>query len=102
MPTYKNTVASELAAAYTSHFLSKEARMSQHPRVRLILCSLALGTAVLSASAIAQTPPKPSTSGNVSQQDKMTACKNLAQKKNLSGNDEKTFIKDCMKQANPK
>jgi psiF repeat len=76
--------------------------MSLYPRVRLILCSLALGAAVVSASAIAQTPPKPSTSGNVSQQDKMTACKNLAEKKNLSGNEEKTFIKDCMKQANPR
>jgi len=32
----------------------------------------------------------------------MTACKNLAEKKNLSGNEEKTFIKDCMKQANPR
>jgi len=67
-----------------------------------MLCSLALGAAVLSASAIAQTPAKPSTSGNVSQQEKMTTCKNLAQKKNLSGNDEKTFIKNCMQQANPK
>jgi hypothetical protein len=76
--------------------------MSQHPRVRLMLCSLALGAAVLSAFAIAQTSAQPSTSGNVSQQDKMTACKNLAQKKNFSGSDEETFIKDCMKQANPK
>jgi len=66
-----------------------------------MLCSLALG-AVLSASAIAQTSTTPSKSGNASQQDKATACKNLAQKKGLSGNDAKTFIQDCMKQANPK
>ena len=72
-----------------------------HARVRLMLCSLALG-AVLSASAIAQTSTTPSKSGNASQQDKATACKNLAQKKGLSGNDAKTFIQDCMKQANPK
>jgi hypothetical protein len=71
--------------------------MSPHPRTRLMLCSLALA-AVFSASAIAQTSTTPSKS----QQDKATACKNLAQKKGLSGNDAKTFIQDCMKQANPK
>ena len=76
--------------------------MSAHPRIRLMLCSLALGAAVFSASAIAQTSTTPSKSGNASQQDKATVCKNLAQKKGLSGNDAKTFMHDCMKQANPK
>jgi psiF repeat len=38
----------------------------------------------------------------VSQQDKLKACRNLAQRKNLSGKDEKTFIKDCMHKANSK
>jgi hypothetical protein len=76
--------------------------MSPHPGIRLTLCSLALAAAVFSASAIAQTSTTPSKSGNASQQDKATACKNLAQKKGLSGNDAKTFIQDCMKQANPK
>lgn len=82
--------------------------MSRHPRLPLIL-SLTFGTSVLGAFAIAQNSPqtdKPSTiqapSGTVSQHDKLTACRNLAQRKNLSGKDEKTFIKDCMQKANSK
>jgi hypothetical protein len=83
--------------------------MSRHLRLPLILWSLAVGTNVLGAFAIAQNSAqtdKPSAiqppSGTVTQQDKLTACRNLAQRKNLSGKDEKTFIKDCMQKANSK
>ena len=38
---------------------------------------------------------------NMSEQDKMNACKNLADKKNLSGRDRGSFLKDCMQKANP-
>ena len=40
-------------------------------------------------------------SGNVSQQDKVTACKNLADKKGLKGADRRSFLKDCMNKVNP-
>jgi hypothetical protein len=37
----------------------------------------------------------------VSQQDKGTACNNLADQKGLKGADRRSFIKDCMNKANP-
>jgi hypothetical protein len=81
--------------------------MSRHPTLWVISWSFAFGASLLGAFAIAQTSSqtnKPSSiqapSGNVSQQDKLTACRNLAAKKNLSGKDERTFIKDCMKKVN--
>ena len=40
-------------------------------------------------------------SANVSQQDKATTCNNLADKKGVTGADRRSFIKDCMKKANP-
>jgi len=39
---------------------------------------------------------------DASQQDKMNVCKNLADKKNLTGRDRASFLKDCMQKANPK
>jgi hypothetical protein len=38
----------------------------------------------------------------ISAKDKMNVCKNLADKKNLTGNDRMSFLKDCMNKANPK
>ena len=40
-------------------------------------------------------------SPNVSQQDKAKTCNNLADRKNLTGSDRRSFVKDCMKRANP-
>ena len=39
---------------------------------------------------------------NISEKDKMNVCKNLADKKNLTGRDRTSFLKDCMQKANPK
>lgn len=39
---------------------------------------------------------------DMSQRDKADVCKNLADKKNLSGSDRRSFLKDCMQKANPK
>ena len=39
--------------------------------------------------------------GNVSEQDKATTCNNLADKKGLKGADRRSYVKDCMKKANP-
>lgn len=39
---------------------------------------------------------------DMSQKDKMDACKNLADKRNLKGEGRRSFIKDCMRKANPK
>ena len=38
----------------------------------------------------------------MSQKDKMNTCKNLADRKSLTGSDRRSFIKDCMNKANPK
>lgn len=38
-------------------------------------------------------------SSQASQQDKANACKNLADKKGLTGDDRKTFMQDCLNQA---
>ena len=40
-------------------------------------------------------------SANVSEQDKAKTCNSLADKKNLTGADRRSFVKDCMKKANP-
>jgi len=50
----------------------------------------------LSQAANAQPP------SDMSTKDKMNACKNLADKKNLKGEDRKSFLKDCMNKANSK
>jgi len=39
---------------------------------------------------------------DMSQKDKANVCKNLADKKNVTGSDRMSFMKDCMKKANPK
>ena len=38
---------------------------------------------------------------DVSEKDKAKTCNSLADKKNLTGADRRSFIKDCMKKANP-
>jgi hypothetical protein len=38
----------------------------------------------------------------VSQEDKATACKKIADKKNLAGADRRSFLKDCMNKAKSK
>jgi len=38
----------------------------------------------------------------MSQKDKLNACDNLADKRNLKGADRRSFLKDCMQKANPK
>jgi hypothetical protein len=40
-------------------------------------------------------------SANVSEQDKAKTCNDLADKKGLKGADRRSFVKDCMKKANP-
>jgi len=39
---------------------------------------------------------------DMSQKDKLNVCHNLADKKNLTGSDRRSFVKDCMQKANPK
>ena len=39
--------------------------------------------------------------GNMSQQDKMSTCKSLADKKGLTRKDRRSFEKHCMNKANP-
>ena len=77
-------------------------------RIAVTISALALSSGFAAGFAVAQTSPResgktvsPSAQGDVSQQEKMNACRNLAQKKNLSGKDEKSFIKDCIQKANP-
>lgn len=63
-----------------------------------------LSLAVCAGTAAAQDKPqdKPKDTTSVSQQDKLDACKKLADKKGLTGKDRKSFIKDCMNKANSK
>ena len=67
-------------------------------RIAVTISVLALSSGFAAGFAVAQTSPgktaSPPAQGDVSQQDKLNACRNLAQKKNLSGKDEKSFIKD--------
>jgi len=42
---------------------------------------------------------KPTTGNSVSQQDKLKECNNLADKKNLTGDDRKNFLKSCAEKA---
>jgi len=51
----------------------------------------------LSAKVGAQEKPTPGSS--VSQPDKLKECNNLADKKNLSGDDRKNFLKSCAEKA---
>jgi len=47
---------------------------------------------------------KAATSGSdakMSEQDKATTCKNLADKQGVTGADRRSFVKDCMNKANP-
>jgi len=39
---------------------------------------------------------------DMSQREKLNACENLADKKNLKGGDRRSYVKDCMQKANPK
>jgi hypothetical protein len=59
-------------------------------RVLLImsLLSLAVGVGLPARAAADQQGP--------SQQDKMKACNNLADNKNLKGDDRKNFMQDCL------
>jgi len=39
---------------------------------------------------------------DMSTKDKMNGCKNLADKRNLKGEDRRSFLKDCMNKLNSK
>jgi hypothetical protein len=44
-------------------------------------------------------PARPASAQGSSQQDKMKACNNLADKKGLKGDDRKNFMQDCLSKA---
>ena len=59
----------------------------------IMTLSLAM-TASLPARTAAQNKP------DASQQDKLQACNNMADKKGLTGTDRKNFVQSCMSKAN--
>jgi len=55
---------------------------------------------LFSTSAMLNAAGAPAWNGQTaSQQDKVTACNNLADKKGLKGDDRKKFMQDCLNQA---
>jgi hypothetical protein len=68
------------------------ARISQRVLLMALLLS-AMNASIPATIAAAQDKQGPS------QQDKMKACNNMADKKGLTGNDRKNFMQDCVSKA---
>lgn len=64
------------------------ARISRKALLVITLLSFATGVGIPRATA-----------QGASQQDKMKACNNLADKKSLKGDDRKNFMQDCLSKA---
>ncbi len=68
--------------------------VSQKIKLILPVLFLAMSAGFPAWTAAAQNKP------DASQQDKATACNNMADKKGLTGNDRKSFMQSCMSKAN--
>ena len=66
-------------------------RISQKVLLVIILLSLATSVGLPARAAADKQEP--------SQQDKMKACNNMADKKGLKGDDRKNFMQDCLSKA---
>jgi hypothetical protein len=63
--------------------------------------SILLATSLISITSAGNAQAAPAQTPTTSAQDKAKTCNNLADKKNLTGSDRRSFVKDCMKKANP-
>lgn len=68
--------------------------ISQKPKLIMTLLLLAMSAALPAWTAPAQNKP------DASQQDKVKACNDMADKKGLTGNDRKSFMQNCVSKAN--
>ncbi len=69
---------------------------------RNLVCALAFCFCLIAITRFPVTisaQEKANSTSSASQQDKLKDCNNLADKKNLTGDDRKNFVKSCMEKA---